>query len=330
MSFEAFGLEPKHINGVYQSRTGLNYTFLFFYEKKFFNDDYVETKRTWMTNNWHLSIIYAFVYIIAIFLGQMLMKSREKFDLRRALVAWNFVLGLFSLVGALRVWPEFIYTVYTKGFEHSMCSTDYTHGVSGCWAWLFILSKVPELVDTLFIVLRKQELIFLHWYHHATVLIYCWFSCRDFSASGRWFVLMNYTVHAVMYSYYAFRAMRFQIPKWVNIAITSGQISQMVFGIYVNTVAYMKKRRGEACDVSDENIKWSFIMYFSYFLLFFNFFYNTYISPKNKKRTGQAPVSSNGKTVNGVYHKLAENGTNGHVKHSNGNGYDQNNNKKLS
>ena len=46
--------------------------------------------------------------------------------------------------------------------------------VSGFWATMFVLSKVPELGDTIFIVLRKQPLIFLHWYHHATVLVYSW------------------------------------------------------------------------------------------------------------------------------------------------------------
>jgi hypothetical protein len=40
---------------------------------------------------------------------------------------------------------------------------------------IFCISKVPELIDTLFIVLRKQKLIFLHWFHHATVLIYSWY-----------------------------------------------------------------------------------------------------------------------------------------------------------
>ena len=60
---------------------------------------------------------------------------------------------------------------------------------------IFCISKVPELIDTLFIVLRKQKLIFLHWFHHATVLIYAWYSYHDWTASGRWFVFMNYTVH---------------------------------------------------------------------------------------------------------------------------------------
>jgi elongation of very long chain fatty acids protein 6 len=335
MSFEEYADEPVMIDGFYRSRAGFNYTYLFFYEKKYFNDRYVESKKHWMRNSWYLSMVYAFIYIVAVFGGQRLMKSRAKFDLRRALIAWNFVLAIFSFIGTIRILPEFSYTLINKGFEHSVCNNDYTHGVSGCWAWLFILSKVPELIDTLFIILRKQELIFLHWYHHATVLVYCWYSGKDFTASGRWFVFMNYTVHACMYTYYGFRALRFKIPRWVNVAITSGQISQMIIGIGVNLVAYFKKSRGEACSVTDENIMWSFVMYFSYFLLFFHFFYNAYIAKSNRKLI-QLSNGSNGKQhlTNGHAHSNGINGngtngltTNGHLKtdtnnhHSNGNGF---------
>lgn len=125
--------------------------------------------------------------------------------------------------------------------------------------------------------MRKQKLIFLHWYHHATVLIYTWYSVRDETSTGRWFIAMNYFVHSLMYSYYAFRAMRFRIPKQVNIVITSLQIAQMIVGIYVNLTAYFAKNRGEACYVSYDNIYWSFFMYFTYFCLFFHFFRNAYL-----------------------------------------------------
>lgn len=257
-----------------------NYSFVFEFEKKYFSYDYVAPRRQWMHENWHLSIVYAFLYIVLIFLGQRLMKNREKFHLYRALITWNLVLAIFSFLGAVRSLPHFLFVLRNKGVESSICLIDYAHGVPGCWAWLFVLSKVAELIDTLFIVLRKQKLIFLHWYHHATVLVYCWYATMDFSSSGRWFIVMNYIIHTFMYTYYAFRALRFKIPKWINIAITSGQISQMVVGIYVNIVAYIKKNRGESCDVSYSNIYWSFFMYFTYFLLFFHFFVNAYLNKK--------------------------------------------------
>ena len=117
-------------------------------------------------------------------------------------------------------------------------------------------------------------------------MLYAWFSCRDFAASGRWFVIMNYSVHAVMYTYYGCRALRFKIPKWVNILITTSQLLQMVFGVYINISAYMIRGRGEYCDISYDNMKWSFLMYFTYFVLFFNFFYKAYIAPPKRQSDG--------------------------------------------
>jgi len=43
---------------------------------------------------------------------------------------------------------------------------------------------------------------FLHWYHHITVLLFCWHSYAVTSSTGLYFVAMNFSVHAVMYGYY--------------------------------------------------------------------------------------------------------------------------------
>ena len=153
---------------------------------------------------------------------------------------------------------------------------------------MFVISKAYELGDTVFIILRKQPLIFLHWYHHISVMIYVWYSYTDHTSPGRWFMVMNYTVHSFMYTYYAARAMRFHVARWVNICITSMQISQMVFGLVINVAIYrVKTQGGRYCQQSFENLKYCSLMYLSYFFLFAYFFYVTYLQKKKPTESNE-------------------------------------------
>ncbi len=135
----------------------------------------------------------------------------------------------------------------------------------------------------MFIVLRKQRLIFLHWYHHITVLVYSWYSYKDQVAGGGWFMTMNYTVHALMYSYYTARAAGLRVPKPCAILITSSQIAQMVMGLAVSVLVYQWMQDGD-CPSYMDNIVWASLMYLSYLLLFTSFFYQSYV--KGSKPTG--------------------------------------------
>jgi hypothetical protein len=85
---------------------------------------------------------------------------------------------------------------------------------------------------------------------------------------------------AMMYSYYAFRALKYRIPKWVQVTVTFFQLSQMVVGCFVNYKAYVYKQAGSTCHVAYSNIFWSFVMYAVYFGLFLHFFFVNYLFKK--------------------------------------------------
>jgi hypothetical protein len=128
----------------------------------------------WFSRYWHHSITIAIVYILGVHWLQHLCKRREPMSLRSALVIWNALLAVFSAIACVRFSEEFIYAVTQLPFASTICYSIDPTGVAAFWSFLFAMSKVAELFDTVFVVLRKRPLIFLHWYHHAVVLIYSW------------------------------------------------------------------------------------------------------------------------------------------------------------
>ena len=58
----------------------------------------------------------------------------------------------------------------------------------------------------------------------------------------------------------------------------------MVAGVAVNVHAYNVKRRGEVCDHSDGAMSASSALYFSYSILFINFFVRAYIHKGRKEK----------------------------------------------
>ncbi|XP_012272622.1 elongation of very long chain fatty acids protein 6 [Orussus abietinus] len=286
----------------YMEVTLPNYSYIFNFEEEFKFQD----TRIWMTNNWKNGFYYCGIYMVLIFGGQHYMASRPRFQLRGLLSLWNTLLATFSIIGFTRTAPELIHVLRNYGLYHSVCIPSFIEQdrVSGFWTWMFVLSKLPELGDTIFIVLRKQPLIFLHWYHHITVLLYSWFSYTEFTASARWFVVMNFFVHSIMYSYYALKAMRYQPPKFISMVITTLQLVQMIIGCAINLWAYQFLESGQSeCRISRVNIKFSLTLYFSYFVLFARFFRKSYLNDGRKSDR-----------------KAYENGAVGHAVEDYGNG----------
>ncbi len=214
-----------------------------------------------------------------------------------------------------RVVPIAYNMVYLGGWQHAICDTGSYIGSQGggIWAFLFPLSKLPELVDTSFIVLRKQKMVFLHWYHHITVFIYCWFSYAYPISTGIWFGMVNYSVHGIMYAYYAVKASGRSPPRWVAKSVTTIQLSQMFAGISLNYMAIRALSQGKTCEMNTFAIGISIFFYASYAILFSNFYYWTYVY----KRQGTKPKTSDTVTTNGIIGgSVLSNGVNG--VHNNG------------
>ncbi|XGW18467.1 hypothetical protein V3C99_002801 [Haemonchus contortus] len=235
---------------------------------------------------WHHSFTISIIYFIIMKALQRFMENRKPFSLRTALVLWNGALAIFSIIGFIRFTEDFIQSLYKHGIYRSLCFSCHPNDVAAFWSFLFAISKIVELGDTLFIVLRKKPLIFLHYYHHAAVLIYTVHSGAEHAAPGRAFIAMNYFAHSVMYTYYTFTAYGRRLPKWVSMCVTTIQTAQMLAGVAVSYIVYrIKTESNLPCQQSMVNLYLAFIIYVTFAVLFLQFFYKAYIAKSGKSKT---------------------------------------------
>jgi len=198
------------------------------------------------------------------------------------LAAWNLFLSLFSAWGMIRTVPHLIKLITTVSFQETVClpaSINFGVSASGLAAQMFCLSKLPELIDTIFTIVKGKTPIFLHWYHHITVLLYCWNSYVTESSAGIYFIAMNYTVHAIMYFYYFMNELGI-VPKWFKTElITSIQLAQMFGGMFIvgSSIHYYYETKGN-CSNQTSTLICGFLMYASYAYLFLEFFIGKYLT----------------------------------------------------
>ncbi|NWR85538.1 ELOV6 protein, partial [Furnarius figulus] len=238
----------------------------------------------WMAENRHKSLIFAAVYLIVVFGIQHFMKERGAYHLRAPLTLWSFSLTTLSVIAAWRIWKPIVFLLLTKGFKQSVCSQSlYVHPVSKLWVYLFALSKLLELGDTVFIVLRKKKLIFVHWYHHLTAVVVAWYVYSCMMPGFAWVAAWNFSIHGLTYSYYTVTAMGIRVPTSIAMIITTSQMVQMTGFVIVNIFLFYWR------DDKNCNFMWPAFcltswVYTSLLVLFCNFFFKTYLSSTWKSK----------------------------------------------
>ncbi|EER19589.1 fatty-acyl elongase, putative [Perkinsus marinus ATCC 50983] len=239
-----------------------------------------------MREYWWASWVVVAFYLLGILVGQRMMKNRQTLKLKKPLAMWNLFLAVFSFIGVTRTLPLLLAGTWYNGPLYFVCrnaSDSYGRGPCGLWISLFMYSKYVELVDTAFLVLRKRNVNFLHWFHHATVLLYCWHAGAYEQPTGIFFATMNYMVHSIMYFYYFLSSVGHK-PRW-GLTVTILQISQMFAGMFVVAVHYYSISHVPNCDGAYEDLVVAFLMYTAYMLLFVQFFVGRYMAPKKVGNT---------------------------------------------
>jgi hypothetical protein len=191
----------------YQDMTGLSDTYPFSLLYPFsFEREFMADYGMWARNSWALPYILACVYIVCVhFVGPKLMEKREPIECNLSLRYWNLFLALFSFIGMARTVPHLVLLLWFYGYSGVLCYPAYSSygmGATGFWTMIFIISKAFEFIDTVFLIIRKKNVNLLHWWHHASVLLYCWDAVMWNAPAGIFFVSMNYFVHTIMYFYY--------------------------------------------------------------------------------------------------------------------------------
>jgi len=234
-------------------------------------------------NDW-LPFFALALYGLGIVYGNKYLKDKQPFDLKSGLAYWNLLLAVFSFLGAVRTVPHLLYFMASASFKTTVCQAPdltFGDGATGFWCLLFTLSKLFELFDTAFIVMRKKKLLFLHWYHHVTVLLFTWFSYKA-RHPGIYFIAMNYSVHAFMYFYYYLMAIKAK-PKWLNpMWITTIQINQMIVGIIISVAGFIYSSDPE-CKVNKSLLYFQAAMYGSYLYLFLEFMFKRFFGAGKKE-----------------------------------------------
>lgn len=170
---------------------------------------------------------------------------------------WNLLLSLFSGCGMIAA----IYQLYYYGYNCSFL--DHTK----VWMKLFCLSKIPELLDTVFIVLRSKPLVMLQYYHHFATLLLCWAGLKVYPIEMIAAAGMNYSVHTFMYLYFALCGMGYRGLKKIGFIITIFQVLQMVIAVYVVNQTGINPCIESKIDL--DKMHWfAVIMYSSYVILF--------------------------------------------------------------
>ncbi|KAF9352144.1 hypothetical protein BGX34_000161 [Mortierella sp. NVP85] len=232
-------------------------------------------------------------YLAVIFGGRQIMKTQEAFKLKTLFIIHNFLLTITSGALLLLFIENLVPILARHGLFYAVCD-------DGAWTqrlellyYLNYLVKYWELADTVFLVLKKKPLEFLHYFHHSMTMILCFVQLGGHTSVSWVPITLNLTVHVLMYYYYMRSAAGVRI--WWKQYLTTMQIIQFVldlgfiyycsYNLFVASRLPALPHHGK-CAGTDGAAVFGCALLSSYLLLFINFYRLTYNAKTKAKENG--------------------------------------------
>jgi len=225
-------------------------------------------------------------YLIVIWLLSAFMKNRQplKSPLFTAFVfVHNIVLSvgsgamllamLFELyLDVRRGVPPFAFLCDIEGVSNM---NTLRPGRVSFYLYVFYLSKFYEFIDTIVLVLKKKDLIFLHVYHHFITTTLAYISITRHVDVSWWSAVANLSVHTFMYYYYAVSLLG--ASPWWKKYLTEMQIGQFILDLASGVVMmWAMIYTGGRCGTPWPSAIFAQTVLFSFLLLFVEFFMKAY------------------------------------------------------
>jgi len=199
--------------------------------------------------------------------------------------------------------------LWKGGLFFAMCNDDAWTPRLEFYYMINYYFKYLELIDTVFLAIKKKPLAFLHVFHHSATALLCYTQLNGRTSVSWVPIVLNLWVHVVMYYYYYATAAGRKI--WWKKYLTTMQITQFVIdliAVYFATYSYFAAKplwkaaynlpTMGSCAGTENAALFGCGLLTSYLFLFINFYIQTYKKPVVAKK-----VVANGNGVaNGKAH----------------------------
>ncbi|XP_059151710.1 elongation of very long chain fatty acids protein 4-like [Physella acuta] len=236
-----------------------------------------------LMNNLASVLTIILLYLLMVKHGPAFMEKRPPFQLSQLLVVYNFALVILSAY----IFFEMFAVGVIRGYNLFCQPVNYENTAIGLReasvSWWYFISKIVELLDTAFFILRKKngQVTFLHVYHHSTMTVLCWYAAKYVPGGEKFYNGgFNSLIHVFMYTYYGLAAMGPQVQKylWWKRYLTEFQLVQF---LGVNARSIFSFFSGP-CEYPTWINVVALLYSSSLLLLFLNFYLKTYKSKASK------------------------------------------------